>query len=137
MGTLPDIETTFYIEAAPSRVFAALTDSNELVKWWPVKAMIDNVEGGRFSLTFKNGFVMEGKLSGFKVNSSVSFSWVEGTASFKLLKTKGGTLLRLHHIGFVTPEALWMSSGGWSYYLTNLKSVLGHGVDLRAKQDRF
>ncbi len=137
MRSLPDIEQTFFMKAPPSRVFAALTDSKELVNWFAAKASVDDVEGGRFSFVFKNGFVWEGKLSDFKVNKSVSFPWIEGTVSFSLLKKKNGTLLKLRSGGFETVDVMSQSSGGWSYYLTNLKSVLEHGTDLRSKEDGF
>ncbi len=137
MEKLPDINQTYALEAPPSKVFAALTDSRELVKWWAVKARVDPVDGGRFSLVFNNGFVWDGKLSNFEENKSVSFSWVEGTASFKLVKKGEGTLLKLHHAGFVHAERLAASTAGWTYYLSNLKSVLDHGTDLRSKEDSF
>jgi uncharacterized protein YndB with AHSA1/START domain len=137
MGKLPDIEQSFYLEAPPSKVFAALTDSKVLSRWFAVKAKIDQGEGGWFSLTMKNGFVWEGKLSGCRVNKSVSYPWVEGTASFGLAGKGRGTMLRLNHTGFETADALVQSSAGWSYYLTNLKSVLDHGTDLRSKDDSF
>lgn len=137
MATLPDIELTFRLEATPSEVFAALTDSKALAKWWAAKAMVDASEGGWFSLSFKNGFVWDGKLSRFVDNRTVSYSWVEGTASFKLARKGKGTLLKLRHTGFRTARALAQSSAGWSYYLTNMKSVLDHGTDLRSKDDSF
>ncbi len=137
MDKLPDIEQTFHLEAAPSEVFAALTDSKAIRTWWPVKAVIDPADGGRFSLTFKNGFVWDGKLFGFAKNRSVSFSWVEGTASFELVSKGRGTLLKLRHTGFKTARSMGPSSAGWSYFLTNMKSVLDHGTDLRSKDDSF
>jgi len=99
--------------------------------------MIDPAEGGRFTLVMKNGFVWEGKIRGMKENKAVSFSWVEGVASFALARKGKGTLLKLSHTGFETTDALAQSSAGWSYYLTNLKSVLDHGADLRSKEDSF
>lgn len=137
MGKLPDINQTFYVEASPNRVFEALSDPDELAKWFPAKAMIDPVKGGRFSFVMKNGYVWEGKLSGFKQNKSVSYPFIEGTASFELVKKRRGTLLKLNNTGFETLEMLVAASGGWAYYLTNLKSVLEHGVDLRMKEDSF
>lgn len=131
---LPNIELTFHLRSSPSEIFKALSDSKELVKWWPVKAFI-SPEERRFSLTFYNGFVMAGEISNFKEKKSISFSWVEGVATFELDRKGKGTLLKLLHDGFETPEALARSSPLWSYYLTNMKSVLDHGIDLRSKYD--
>ncbi len=135
MDKLPDIRQTYCFRAPPRTVFDALTDSKVLVKWWPKKAQIDPIKGGRFSLVFDNGFIREGKLSSFKENESVSFPWVQGTATFKLSKKRKGTLLKLHHEGLVGVEELAASIAGWTYYLSNLKSVLDYGTDLRSKED--
>jgi len=136
VGKLPDIEHTFFLEAPPSKVFAALTDSKVLVKWFPAKARIDPVKGGRFSCVMKNGFVWEGKLSEFEEGKSVAFPFL-GTAHFKVARRGKGTLLKLRHEGIESAEDLAGLSGGWSYYLTNLKSVLDHGTDLRSMEDSF
>lgn len=133
---LPRIQLTFHLQSAPSEVFRALTDPKTLVKWWPAKAFVSAGEK-RFTLTFQNGFVMSGELSNLKENKSISFSWVEGIASFELYNKGKGTFLKLHHDGFKSPEALARSSAGWSYYLMNMKSVLHHGIDLRSKGDNF
>ncbi|HZW57601.1 MAG TPA: SRPBCC domain-containing protein [Nitrososphaerales archaeon] len=135
MDKLPNIKQTWQFKASPSTVFAALTDSKILVKWWPKKAQIDPIKGGRFSLVFDNGFIWEGKLSSFKENKSVAFPWVQGTATFKLSKKGKGTLLKLHHEGFAGVEELAASIAGWTYYLSNLKSILDYGRDLRSKED--
>lgn len=137
MGKLPDINQTYYLEAPPSKVFEALTDSKALVKWFPVKGLLDPVKGGRFSFVMKNGFVWEGKVSGFVEGKSVSVPCMKGTATFNIARKGKGTLLKLRHTGIETSETLVGLSGGWSYYLTNLKSVLDHGVDLRAEEDSF
>jgi hypothetical protein len=86
-------------------------------------------------LVFDNGFIWDGKLSSFKENKSVSFPWVQGTATFKLSKKGKGTLLKLDHQGFVGVQELAASTAGWTYYLSNLKSLLDHGIDLRSKED--
>jgi uncharacterized protein YndB with AHSA1/START domain len=133
---LPSIDLTFHLQSSPSEVFRALSNSETLVKWWPTKASVSSEEK-RFSLIFDNGFEIDGEISNFKKNKSISFSWVEGISSFTLSSKKDGTLLKLHHDGFESHEALARSSSGWSYYLTNMKSVLDHGTDLRSKDDSF
>ncbi|MCI4353530.1 MAG: hypothetical protein L3K14_09170 [Thermoplasmata archaeon] len=56
------------------------------------------------------------------------------------LSRKGrGTLLRVHHVGYPSPLRRWATYGGtgsrWAYFLTNPKSVLEHGTDLRSPHD--
>ena len=55
--------------------------------------------------------------------------------TFKVIKKKDGTLLKLRHTGFKDPEHFAECSSRWGYYLTNMKSVLDHGTDLRSKYD--
>ena len=136
MKKLPSIDLTFHLNSPVGDVFKALSDSERLVTWWSKEASI-SPEEKRFSLTFENGFEIDGKLSKFKKNKSIAFSWVEGISSFELSNKNTGTLLKLHHDGFVNPEALARSSAGWVYYLTNMKSVLDHGIDLRSTNDSF
>ncbi len=87
---------------------------------------------------------MNGKVKGFEEGDAISFSWhdkiasgkmVETLASFEVKKKGKGTLLRLRHSGFHDPEHFAECSSRWAYYLTNLKSVIDHGVDLRSKYD--
>jgi len=133
-----DIARTVFFESPPEGVFEAFTDARMLEKWWPVKATIDPRNGGRFSFGFKGGFVLNGRLMRFKRNKLVSYSWVENTIpTFEVTRKGTGTLLRLRHVGFVNPEDLAMTASGWGCYLTNLKSVLDHGIGLRSKKDGF
>ena len=87
---------------------------------------------------------MTGKVKKFERDKAVSLSWhdrlrngkrVETRANFRLAKKGQGTLLRLNHTGFHDPEHFADCSSRWGYYLTNMKSVLDHRVDLRSKYD--
>jgi hypothetical protein len=50
-------------------------------------------------------------------------------------KGTGGTILKLRHSGFEDAEHFAECSSRWAYYLTNLKSVLDWGTDVRSKYD--
>jgi len=87
---------------------------------------------------------MTGKVKKFEADKAVSFSWhdkmpsgemVVTTASFELTKKGSGTIVRLKHSGFKDPVHFAECSSRWAYYLTNLKSVLDRGKDLRSKYD--
>ena len=87
---------------------------------------------------------MMGKVKEFEMNRSVSFSWSDKlksgklartTVSFKVAKKRQGTSLKLHHTGFEDSEHFAECSSRWGYYLTNMKSVLDHGTDLRSEYD--
>lgn len=138
------IEQAYYFEAPVKKVFQALTDSKMLVKWFLSKAKVVPKKGGSYSFDWLGGYHMTGKVKRFETHKAVSFSWsdklrsgewAETTASFKVAKKWRGTLLKLRHSGFRDPEHFAECSSRWGYYLTNLKSVLDHGTDLRSKYD--
>ncbi len=138
------IEQSFYFKAPPRRVFQALVDPTILVKWFLSEAKVVPKEGGTFSFDWIGGYHMTGKIKQFEMNSVVSYSWTdklqsgemaETIASFQVAKKGHGTLLKLHHYGFTDPEHFAECSSRWAYYLTNMKSVLDWGTDVRSKYD--
>ena len=138
------IEQVYFFEAPFEKVFQALTDPKILVKWFLSKAKVAPSKGGSYSFDWIGGYHMTGKVKQFERNKAVSFSWSDKltngelastTASFKVAKKGQGTLLRLRHTGFKDPKHFAECSSRWGYYLTNMKSVLDHGTDLRSKYD--
>jgi uncharacterized protein YndB with AHSA1/START domain len=138
------IEQAYFFEAPVEKVFQALTDPRLLVKWFLSKAKVVPNKGGSYSFDWIGGYHMTDKIKQFETNKAVSFSWsdklkngelAKTTASFKVSRKGQGTLLRLRHTGFEDPEHFAECSSRWGYYLTNMKSVLDHGTDLRSKYD--
>jgi len=138
------VEQSYYFESPFEKVFQALTEPKMLVRWFLSKATVVPKKGGSYSFDWIGGYHMTGKLKRFEANKAVSFSWsdklkigklAKTTASFKVAKKGHGTLLKLRHTGFEDPEHFADCSSRWGYYLTNMKSVLDHGVDLRSKYD--
>lgn len=137
------IEQSYYFKAKAGKVFNALTDSKMLTKWFLSKAKVIPEKGRSYSFNWIGGYHMTGKVKRFEPDKSVSYSWhdnvngkmVETLASFRVDKKGNGALLKLHHSGFKDPEHFADCSSRWGYYLTNMKSVLDHGVDLRSKYD--
>lgn len=138
------IEQSYYFDTPPERVFDALTEPKLLVRWFLAKANVDRKAGGGYAFDWIGGYHMVGKVEAFQANRTVSYSWHDKLesgemattkASFKVTRKGNGTLLRLRHTGFTVPEHFAECSSRWGYYLTNMKSVLDHGVDLRSEYD--
>ncbi|MBO0888697.1 SRPBCC domain-containing protein [Candidatus Bathyarchaeota archaeon] len=130
------LDQSYYLNAPPETVFQALTDPKILVKWFLAKAYVDPREGGDYDFDWLGGFHQSGKITRFEKDKAVSFSWNRNTiAAFETLKKGRGTLLKLHHGRFKDPEPFATASSRWGYFLTNMKSVLDHGIDLRSKDD--
>ena len=138
------IEQSYYFRTPPEHVFEALTDPKLLVKWFLSAAKVERKKGGSYAFDWIGGYHMVGKVEAFEANRAVTYSWhdkIEGgkiadtTASFEVSEKDDGTLLRLRHTGFTVPEHFAECASRWGYYLTNMKSVLDHGVDLRSEYD--
>jgi uncharacterized protein YndB with AHSA1/START domain len=138
------IEQSYHFKAAPDKVFQALTDSRGLVKWFLSRARVEPKKGGTYSFDWIGGYHMNGKVKQLEEDKAVSFSWhdklksgelVETTANFKIARKGDGSILQLRHTGFHDPEHFADCSSRWAYYLTNMKSVLDHRIDLRSKYD--
>ncbi len=148
MGKIPPIEQTFYYAVPPERVYAALTEPGELTKWFADKAEFTPKKGGTFRLTWATGYTMRGKVKNLDPAKKLSLAWVdrfeggkvfETEARFVFAKKGKGTQLSLTHRGFKSGKK-WVAlyggiQSGWAYYLTNLRSVLEHGIDLRSSRD--
>lgn len=135
---------SYFLEASPTAVFRALTNPEALTGWFLSAAKVEPRKGGAFEFDWIGGYHMESTLSGFVRNQAVSFLWVDRLpngkfvttyAGFTLKKKGKGTLLVLRHEGFNDPGHFAECSSRWAYYLTNLKSVLAHGKDLRSEFD--
>ena len=136
---------SYYFRAHPDKVFAGLTDPKLLTRWFLSRAKVDRRRSGKYSFDWFGGYHMDGKVKKYDRNDRlVSYSWhdklpsgkfVETTANFRVAKKGRGTILRLNHTGFKDPEHFADCSSRWGYYLTNMKSVLDHGSDLRSKYD--
>jgi uncharacterized protein YndB with AHSA1/START domain len=148
MAKVPPIEQTFYYAAPPDRIFAALTVPEELTRWFSDKADVTPKRGSTFRLTWASGYVMRGKIRVYEPPKKLTLEWVDRFGKGKVfstearftLKKKGkGTLLTLTHRGFRSGKR-WIAlyggiQSGWAYYLTNLRSVIEHGTDLRSDLD--
>jgi uncharacterized protein YndB with AHSA1/START domain len=148
MAKPPAVEETFYYDASPAQVYAALTEPKGLCRWLLEDAELELREGARLRFTWLGGYSMKGKVRKFRAGRMVEFAWndrfprqkpLKTIARFELKREGDGTLLTLRHRGFKSGRRWWLLrssvQAGWAYYLTNLKSVLEHGVDLRSEHD--
>ncbi len=148
MPKVPSVEHTFYYAAPPAVVFSALTEPARLAGWFVEKATISPKAGAAFRLVWRGGYAMKGKVKRATAPKRLVLAWNDQFESGKVLKTevqfdlraKGkGTLLTVTHRGFKSGKK-WVAlyggiESGWAYYLTNLRSVLEHGTDLRSEFD--
>ena len=142
------VDQEYFIQASPTRVFEAISEPAQLVRWMASEATLAPRKGGAYSFRWRAGYHHEGTVLEFVRGKRLTLAWpyhdgakLLGVTRFRLsVRPKGdGTLLRLQHSGFPT-RGVWLdiyagSGAGWAYYAMNLKSVLEHGKDLRSKHD--
>lgn len=136
----------YFIRAAPEKVFDALTNPAVVVTWLSNRAEIALRRGGRYLLGWTGGPTHTGEIVEFEAGKSIAFAWewpgvsLRGTV-FRLSvePMEDGSLLTVEHSGFPKVEE-WTdlyggAEWGWTYFATNLKSVLETGHDLRSVHD--
>jgi uncharacterized protein YndB with AHSA1/START domain len=143
---MPDntITLTRTIEAPPATVFRALTDADELARWWTSSSESEPRTGGFFSYRFEfddpsRNHTYEGAYHAVTVDERISYPWQtslgETTVDVQLRPSGGATELTLEHSGWssdaAAEEAAELHEQGWSFFLDNLKSYLEGGSDLR------
>ena len=127
------------IDAEPSAVWRALTEAEELTRWFPPIADVVPGEGGKIRLTWSDDLTGDCVIKVWEPESRLKISWFEPTegevnpervlfVDFLIESDHGGTVLRLHHSGFGADES-WDTeydsvSRGWTYELRSLRHYL-------------
>lgn len=62
------------IEAPAFRVFAALTDADELASWWGEDVVVEADEGGRYETTIDDGRI-EGTITAIDGPQTLTYTW--------------------------------------------------------------
>ncbi len=126
------------IEVKPEKVYEAWTDAESLMSWFPVTAEIVPKKGGRLYLEWLGGDKLEAKVIAARKPYSLIIPFGAKGEELKVSIRKNGTgsICELHQYNMKTdPKTrVEMHMGcisGWVFFLTNLKSVLEHGIDLR------
>lgn len=123
--------------AAPvEKVFKMWSDPKLLRKWFLSDAKMELKRNGRFEWEWLGGIKEYGKILGVRKPSKLSFTFAGSVCDVTMRKDRRGTLLTLHqHEIPVTDKykaGVHLScSCGWTFFLTNLKTFLEYGIDLR------
>jgi uncharacterized protein YndB with AHSA1/START domain len=131
------LEKELFIKASPQRVFQALTRSEDLERWFLVKAEVDVRPGGAIRFAWEPGKFEVGKILVLEPPHRLSYTWETfgpgpTTVTFELTRENDGTRLRLTHTGIGEGEDWdrYYSSvkSGWSAHLGDLTSWLETGT---------
>ena len=127
-----EVRKSVAIDAPADTVWRALTEADELTRWFPVEARVNPGVGGSIWLSWGPGAEGEAPITGWAPGRHLQ--WTESRGPVKLavdfhLDAQGGTtVVRLVQSGFGdNPEwddEFHMTDGGWSYFITHLKWYL-------------
>jgi uncharacterized protein YndB with AHSA1/START domain len=117
------------MKATPERVFQALTQKEELERWFVQEADVELKFDGTIRTNWAPSVGEHGKVKAVKLSQLFSFTW-EGafsptptTLMFELTKEKDGTLITLTHSGIGEGE-------GWEAYAAISKAWEVHLKDV-------
>jgi uncharacterized protein YndB with AHSA1/START domain len=126
------IEKEIFIPAKPAVVWKALTEADELVRWFPVEARVTPGLGGEIWLSWGGADAGAAPITAWEPERR--FQWTESrgpiklAVDFHLTAKDGGTVLRLVQSGFGdTPDwddEFHMTTGGWGFFLEHLNWYL-------------
>lgn len=132
---MPNITHDFPINAAPERVFAALSDPKVLDEWWTVSSSGKPRVGEEYELNFAPGYAWRAQVT--KCVPGVEFEltmtaadddWAGTRVGMQLKPIAGGTQVRFAHSGWPNDnEHYRISCYCWAMYLRVLKRYLEHG----------
>jgi uncharacterized protein YndB with AHSA1/START domain len=124
------------IETVPKRVWAALTQPDEIARWWSSSAQVTPEVGAlaefRFrppagTLQFEVVEVEYGKHMRWMSRQGPP-QWAGTSISWSLEPVQSGTNLVFTHDGFAMIDEVYEATrGNWRYFLDSLKSYLETG----------
>ena len=123
------------IEAAPQRVWGAITQQDEIVQWWAYEAQVKPEVGSLAEFRFRQGaFVMQFEVAELEQDEKVRWisksppQWAGTSVTWQLTPVYNGTQVVFTHDGFAkVDEAYEQTRGNWAYFLASLKSYLETG----------
>jgi uncharacterized protein YndB with AHSA1/START domain len=123
------LEVSIELNASAETVWNALTNGEELSRWFPPAARVDPGVGGKIWLSWGEDFQGEAVIEAWEPNRYLRTSW--GLIVEYFIEAKGdATVLRVVQSGFGA-EASWddmyeSTKDGWKYFLFNLRYYLEH-----------
>jgi uncharacterized protein YndB with AHSA1/START domain len=126
------IEQEVVIRATPEEVWRALTDAEELKRWFPLDARVHPGPGGSVMLSWGEGMDWESGIEVWEPNRHLRTVDAGGgpqkMAVDYYIEARGGeTVLRLVHSGFADDaweDELDTTSSGWGAFFANLRHYL-------------
>lgn len=141
------VEQSVTIKSQRHVVFNALTDADQLMRWFPTRVESDPRPGGKFKFAWEfanpneNGS-QQGEYVEVVPNEKLSYTWTADSVltlvTFVLSEADGETTVELNHStdqeGADEKKLHDDHANQWGFFLMNLKSYLEAGVDMRKEK---
>ena len=141
------INQSISIKEPREAVFKALTQAEELMRWFPSRAESDPRPGGKLKLSWdftdasQNG-TQDGEYVEVIPNEKLSYTWtadaIPTLVTFILSEANGETTIDLDHStsqdGADEKKLRDDHANQWGFFLMNLKGYLEAGLDLRKEK---
>jgi uncharacterized protein YndB with AHSA1/START domain len=132
------VEAEIEIDAPVERVWRALTDADELIRWFPLEARVEPGQDGELWMSWQNEFQGASRILAWEPPRRLLTTWgdvdgdsASGQRTEYLLEARGGrTFLRVVTSGFSDEPGwdAWVEGTrrGWKFELFSLKHYLEH-----------
>ena len=127
---MPDIKHRFVIQAAPDKVFTALSLLEGFKAWWTVEVSGEEKQGGTLRFGFGKEFFHKMKVISLKKGARVAWQcsdgpgeWIGTRLSFDLSLDKNkNTIVFFSHDGWKEASDFFADCNyQWGFYLRSLK----------------
>ena len=137
---MADIVHEVIIEGAPAKVYAALTEQDDLRAWWTERATASPEVGSEAVFPFEGGMIVfKMKVEELDPGSRVAWAavdspvpgWPGTTVTYDLSTDDAGTRLLFGHRGWPSIEGAFPSINyAWAGYLQSLKAYVETGTGM-------
>jgi len=135
----PDIQKTISIKTSAENVFKAITDENELQKWWVDVPTLEQKVGGTLEFKFlkekseklQKDDVVKGKILEIILNKKLSYTWnpvdeaelAGSVVTWSLQEDSNQTKVTVIHSGLENCKSYDLLLEGWSYFISRLGNM--------------
>lgn len=123
------VEREIEVDASVEEVWKALTDGNELTRWFPLEARVTPGVGGKLFVSWGPSFESEAEILAWEPGQKFAWKDPMGLVEWTLESRGRKTVVRLLQSGFLGNsdwENEWFDSTsyGWGFMLLSLKVAL-------------
>lgn len=127
------IDERIELDASPDRVWHALTDAEQLARWFAQSAEVEPGPGGSISVAWEPPFAMKCKVATWQPGERLALRMARGpdievAVDYEIAAKGGKTELRVVQYGFGDgsdwDDEIETTRGGWRFFLRALRQLL-------------